>query len=98
MASIPPLGVFLLLTTGVLLGGLGVGLPGRLIPSSRRGIGGVLARSLRTGVIGGFPWDFLGVGILGILWGSTTLLLAGNVVRVASKFFLLLFYSYWFLC
>jgi len=74
MASIPLLGVFLLLTTGVLLGGLGVGLTGRLIPSGRRGIGGVLAGSVRTGVTGGSLRAFLGVGILGILWGSTTLL------------------------
>ena len=67
MASILLLGVSLLRKTGVLLGGLGVGLPGRLIPSGRRGIGGVLAGSVRTGVVGGSPWDFLGVGILGIL-------------------------------
>jgi len=38
------------------------------------------------GVIGGFLWGFLGVGILGNLWGSTTLLLAGDAVSVASKF------------
>jgi len=86
MASIPLLGVFLL-TIGVLFGGLGVGLLGRLILSGRRGIDGVLARSVRTGVIGGFLWGFLGVGILGILWGSTTLLLVGDAVSVASKSF-----------
>jgi len=86
MASIPLLGVFLLLTIGVLLGGLGVGLPGRLTLSGRRGIGGALAGSVRTGVISGFLWDFLRVGILGILWGSTTLLLAADAVSVASKF------------
>jgi len=86
MASIPHLGVFLLLPIGALLGGLGVELPGRLTLSGRRGIGGVLAGSVRTGVIGGFLWGFLGVGILGILWGSTTLLLAGDAVSVASKF------------
>ena len=82
---------------GVLLGGLGVGLLGRLILSSRRGIGGVLARSVRTGIIGGFLWDFLGVGILGILWGSTTLLFAGDAVSVASKFFFIIItlYPYW---
>jgi len=85
MASIPLLGVFLLLV-GVLLLVLGVGLPGRPILSGRRGIGGVLAGSVSTDVIGGFPWGFLGVGILGILWGSTTLLLAGDAVSVASKF------------
>jgi len=67
MASIPLLGVFLLLMIGVLLGGLGVGLLGRLTLSGRRGIGGVLAGSVRTGVIGGSLWVFLGVGILGIL-------------------------------
>jgi len=86
MASIPLLGVFLLPITGVLLEGLGVGLPGRLPLSGRRGIGGVLAGSVRTGVICGFLWDFLGVGILGILWGSTTLLFVGDTVSVASKF------------
>jgi len=85
MGSIPLLGIFLLLTIGVLLGGLWVGLPGRLTLFGRRGIGGVLAGSGRTGVTGGFLWDFLGVGILGILWGSTTLLLAGGAVSVASK-------------
>jgi len=90
MASIPLLEVFLLLTTGILLGGLGVALPGRLIISGRRGISGVLAGSVRTGVIGGFLWDFLGVGILGILWGSTTLLLVGDAMSVASKFLFLL--------
>ena len=90
MASIPLLEVFLLLTTGILLGGLGVALPGRLIISGRRGISGVLAGSVRTGVIGGFLWDFLGVGILGILWGSTTLLLVGDSMSVASKFLFLL--------
>jgi len=72
MASIPLLGVFLLLITEVLLGGLGVGLLGRLTLSGRRGIGGVLALSVRTGVTGGFLWDFLVVGILGILRGSTS--------------------------
>jgi len=86
MASIPYLGVFLLLTIGALLGGLGVGLPGRLTLSGRRGIGGVLAGSVRTGVIGGFLWGFLGVGILGILWGRTTHLLARDAVSIASKF------------
>jgi len=86
MASIPLLGVFLLLTIGVLLGGLGVGLPGKLILSGRRGIGGVLAGSVRTGVTGGSLWAFRGVGILGILWGSTTILLVGDAVSVASKF------------
>jgi len=86
MASILLLGVFLLLMIGVLLGGLGVGLLGRLILSGRRGIGGVLAGNVRTGVIGGFPWGFLEVGILGILWRSTTLLLVGDAVSVASKF------------
>jgi len=86
MASIPLLGVFLLLITGVLLGGLEVGLPGRLTLSGRRGIDGVLALIVRTGVTSGFLWDFLGVGILGILWGSTTLLLAGDAGSVASKF------------
>jgi len=86
MASIPLLGVFLLLMIGALLGSWGVGLLGRLILSGRRGIGGVLAGSVRIGVTGGFLWDFLGVGILGILWGSTTLPLAGDAVSVASKF------------
>ena len=71
MASIPLLWVFLLPMIGVLLGGTGVGLPGRSIVSGRRGISGVLARSVRTGVIGSSLWDFLGVGILGILWGGT---------------------------
>jgi len=66
MASIPLLGVFLL-SVGVLLLDLGVGLLGRLILCGRRGIGGVLAGSVRTGVTGGSLWDFLGVGILGIL-------------------------------
>jgi len=46
---------------------LGVGLLGRPTLSGRRGIGGVLAGSVRTGVPDGFPWSFLGVGILGIL-------------------------------
>jgi len=91
MASIPLLGVFFLLITGVLLGGLGVGQPARPTLSGRRGIGGVLAGSVKTGVTSGFLWDFLGVGILGILWGSTTLLLARDAVSVASKF---LSYSY----
>ena len=86
MASIPLLEVFLLLMIGVLLGGLGVGLPGRLILSGRRGIGGVLAGGVRTSVTGGSLWGFLGVGILGILWRSTTLLLVGDAVSVASKF------------
>ena len=85
MASIPLLGVFLF-TIGVLLGSLGVGLPGRLTLSGRRGIGGVLAGSVRTGVTGGFLWGFLGVGILGILWGSTTLLLVGDAVSVQVSF------------
>jgi len=85
MASIPLLGVFLLLI-GVLLLILEVGLLGRPTLSARKGIGGVLAGSVRTGVTGGSLWDFLGVGILGILWGSTTLLLAGDAVSVASKF------------
>jgi len=93
MASIPLLGVFLLLMIGVLLGGSGVGLPGRPSLSGRRGIGGVLAGSIRTGVTGGFLWDFLGVGIIDILWGSTTFLLVGDAVSVASKFFCC--YSYW---
>jgi len=86
IASIPLLWVFLLLIIGVLLVGLGVGLPGRLTLSGRRGIGGVLAGSMRTGVTGGFPWVFLAVGILGILWGSTTLLFVGDAMSVASKF------------
>jgi len=85
MASIPLLGVFLLLMIGVLLEVLGVGLPGRLILSGRRGIDGVLTGSVSTGVIGGSLWGFLGVGILGILWGSTTLLLVGDAVGVARK-------------
>jgi len=93
MASIPVLGVFLF-SIGVLLGSLGVGLPGRLTLSGRRGIGGVLAGGVRTGVTGGFLWGFLGVGILGILWGSTTLLLVGDAVSVASKF-PNCFYPYW---
>jgi len=88
MASIPLLGVFLL-SVGIRLGGLEVELLGRLILSGRRGIGGVLAGSVRTGVIGGSLWVFLGVGILGILWGSTTLLLVGDTKSVVSKFFLL---------
>jgi len=91
MASIPLLEVYLLLMMGVLLGGLGVGLPGRLILSGKRGIDGILVGSVRTGVTRGFLWGFLGVGILGILWGTTTLLLVGGVVSVASKFFLLLY-------
>ena len=62
--------------------------------SGRRGIGGVLAGSVGTGVTGGFPTGFFGVGILGILWRSTTLLLAGGAVSVASKF-PNCFYSYW---
>jgi len=70
----------------ILLGGLGIGLLGRFIPSCRRGIGGVLAGSVRTGMIGGSLWVFLGVGILDILWGRTTLLLVGNAVSFASKF------------
>ena len=41
--------------------------PERLTLSGRRGICGVLAGSVRTGVTGGFLWSFLGVGILGIL-------------------------------
>ena len=94
MASTPLLEVFLFLA-GILLGGLGVGLPGRLTLSGGRGIGGVLAGSIRTGVTGGFLWGFLGVGILGILWGSTILLLVGDVVSVASKFFLIAFILYW---
>jgi len=52
MASIPLLGVFLLII-GVLLRALWVGLLGRLILSSRRGIGSVLAGSVRIGVTGG---------------------------------------------
>jgi len=86
MAFILLLGVFLLLMIGVLLGGLGVGLLGRPTLSGRRGISSVLAGSVRTGVTGGFLWVFLGVGILGILWGSTTLLLVGDAVSIASKF------------
>jgi len=85
MASIPLLRVFLLLIE-VVLSILEVGLLGRPTLSGRRGIGGVLAGSVSPGVTGGFLWDFLGVGILGILWGSTTLLLAGDAVSVASKF------------
>jgi len=46
-------------------------------------------------VIGGFLWGFLEVGILDILWGSTTLLLVGDVVSVASKFSLIYSYSAW---
>ena len=53
MALILLLLVFLLLTTGVLLGGLEVRQLGRLTLSGRRGIGGVLAGSIRIGVIGG---------------------------------------------
>jgi len=53
MASIPLLGAFLFLTIEVLLSILGVGLSGRPTLSGRRGIGGVLAGSIRTGVIGG---------------------------------------------
>jgi len=87
MASIPLLGVFLLLTIGVLLGILELGLSGRPTLSGRRCIGGVLAGSIRTGVIGSSLWDFLGVGILGILWGSTTLLLVGDAISVTSKLF-----------
>jgi len=94
MASIALLGVFLLLV-GVLLLVLEVGLPGRPTLSGRKGIGGVFAGIVRTGVTGGFLWVFLGVGILGILWGSTTLLLVGDAVSVASKF--LSFYSCWLL-
>jgi len=67
IASIPLLEVFHLLIIGVLPGSLRVGLLGRLTLSGRRGIGGVLAGSVRTGMTGGFPWGFLGVGILGIL-------------------------------
>jgi len=68
-------------------------MPGRPSVSGRRGIGSDLAGSTRTGVTGGFLCDFLGVGILDILWGSTILLLVGDVVSVASKF--LCCYSYW---
>jgi len=93
MASTPLLEVFLPLTIGILLGGLGVRLPGRPTLSGRRGIGGILAGSVRTGVIGGYLWDFLGVGILSILWGSTTLLLVEDAMSVASKF--LSIYSCW---
>jgi len=59
-------GVFLL-SAGLLLGILEVALLGRLTLSGRRGIGGVLAGSVRTGVIGGSLAVFLGVGILGIV-------------------------------
>jgi len=90
MALIPLLGVFLL-TIGVLLVGLGVGLLGRLILSGRRDIGSVRAESVWTGMTGGCHWVFLLVGMLGILLGSTTLLLIGDAVSVASKFFLLLY-------
>jgi len=86
MASIPLLGVFLLLTISVLLKGLEVGLLGRLTLSGWRGIVGVLAGCIRTGVTGGIPWHFLGVGILGILWGGTTLLFVGDGASIASKF------------
>jgi len=86
MASIPLLGEFLLLMIGVLLRGLRVGLPGRPTLSSRRSIDGVLAGRERTGVTGGFLWVFLMVGILGILWGSTTLLLVRDAGSVESKF------------
>jgi len=86
MASIPLWKVFLLLTIGVPLGGLRVGLPGRLTLSGRRGIGGVLAGRARTGGPGGSLWVFLGVRIAGILWGSTTLLLVGDAMSIASKF------------
>jgi len=91
MASIALLGVLLLLTIGILLGGVGHGRLGRLILSGRRGIGGIIAGSVRIGLTGGILWDFLGVRILGILWGSATLLLVGDAVSVASKFFLLLY-------
>jgi len=95
MASTPLLGVFLPPITGILLGGLGVGLSGRLTLSGRRGISGVFAGSIRTGVTGGFLWGFLGVGILGILYVSTALPLVGDAVSVASKFFLIDFILYW---
>jgi len=85
MASTLPFWVFLLLV-GVLLSILVVGLPGRPTPSGKRGIGGVLTGSVRTAVTGGFLWAFLEVGILSILWGSTTLLLVGDAVSIASKF------------
>jgi len=85
MASTLVLGVFLLIV-GVLLSSLGVGLPGRPTLSARRGIGGVLAGSVRRGVIDGSLWVFLGVGILDILWGSTTHLLVGDAISVASEF------------
>jgi len=96
MASTPLLGVFLLLLIVVLFGVLEVGLPGRPTLSGRKGIGGVLAWSVRTGVTSGFPWGFLEVEILGTLWGSTTLLLVWNTVSVVSNF-PYFFYSYWFL-
>jgi len=90
MASILLLVVFLLLLIGVLLGVLGVGPLEWLFLCGKRGIGGVLAGSVKTGMPGGF----LRVAILGILWGCTTLLLAGDVGSVASKF-LFPIYSYW---
>jgi len=53
MASIPFLVVFLLLMIEVLLEGLGVGLPGRPTLFGRRDIGGGLAGSVRTSMLGG---------------------------------------------
>ena len=53
----------------------------------------VLAGIVRTGVTGGSLWDFLGVEILGILWGSTTLLLVGDALSVASKFLICLYFK-----
>jgi len=94
MALTPLLGIFLLLITGILLEGLVVELPGRPTLSGRRGIGDVHARSIRTGVTGGSLWDFLGVGILGILKRSTTLLLVGDAVSIASKFLVTYYYSW----
>jgi len=86
MASILLLWVFLLLITGILLGGLEVGLLGRLTISSRRAIGGVLVGSVRTGVTGGSPCVFLGFGVLGILYRSATLLFVRAAMNIARKF------------
>jgi len=93
--ALPPLSeVFLLLMIGVLLGGLGVGLPARLTLSGGRGIVGIIVGGVRTGMIGSFLCGFLGVGILGILWGSTTRLFDGDIVCIAIKF-VNCFHFYW---
>jgi len=94
MASILLLVVFLLLTTGIFLGGLWVWTISKAYSFWQERYRWCPCWECKDRCDWWFSLGFLVVGILGILWGSTTLLLLGDAVSVASKF-LSYFYSYW---